>query len=198
MPSITPTMSEMRRELSVMPAIVATTLSTTPPPRTATSRAEDASCDAALALSAFWRTVDVICSIDAAVCCRLAACSSVRWLRSTLPVAICADAVPTDSTPPRTSETMRRRLSIIAPRARVSCAVSSRPREAIVRVRSPAATASATSTAARSGSVMARAITMPSAAATTTAATSIAIIWLRLVSYSARADWASATAPASL
>ena len=28
--------------------------------------------------------------MDAAVCCRLLACSSVRWLRSALPEAICA------------------------------------------------------------------------------------------------------------
>jgi len=34
--------------------------------------------------------VPVSSSIDAAVCCRLLACSSVRWLRSAFPVAICA------------------------------------------------------------------------------------------------------------
>jgi len=46
-----------------------------------------------LAFSAFCRTVLVSSSIDEAVCSKEEACSSVRWLRSALPEAICVDAV---------------------------------------------------------------------------------------------------------
>ena len=52
-----------------------------------TSVAAAASCEAERALSAFCVTVEVICSIEAAVCCRLLAVCSVRWLRSALPLA---------------------------------------------------------------------------------------------------------------
>jgi hypothetical protein len=44
---------------------------------------------ASRAASALWRTVLVICSTLEAVCCGLPAASSVRWLRSLPPLAIC-------------------------------------------------------------------------------------------------------------
>jgi hypothetical protein len=107
MPSIVPMMSAMRRELSLMPFIVSTTWPTTAPPWIATVDALCASWLAWRALSAFCRTVDPSCSIDAAVCSSALACSSVRWLRSWLPWAICALAVATLSALLRTLDTTR-------------------------------------------------------------------------------------------
>ncbi|MNV43160.1 hypothetical protein D3C71_1348660 [compost metagenome] len=71
-----------------MPAMVVTTWPTTTPPCEATSAAPAASWLACTAWSAFWRTVEVSSSIDAAVSSRLAACCSVRRDRSLLPAAI--------------------------------------------------------------------------------------------------------------
>ncbi len=102
MPSITPVMSAMRRELALISSIVATTCATTSPPRRATSPADAASWLACCAVSALWRTVAVSSSIDAAVSSRLPAVCSVRALRSWLPVAICALAVEMPSTTTRT------------------------------------------------------------------------------------------------
>lgn len=51
-------------------SMVDTTWSTTVRPSVATSVADRARSAAARAASAFWRTVAVICSIEAAVCCR--------------------------------------------------------------------------------------------------------------------------------
>ncbi|MDT4857544.1 hypothetical protein FQZ97_919720 [compost metagenome] len=105
MPSITPMMSAMRRELSLMPFMVSTTLPTTLPPSIATFEAFSASSLALLALSAVWRTVEPSCSIEAAVSCSEEACCSVRVDRSALPCAISPEATSTCSAVPRTSET---------------------------------------------------------------------------------------------
>ncbi|AIS30597.1 hypothetical protein BM44_279 [Burkholderia mallei NCTC 10247] len=82
MPSITPMMSAILPDAPSISCIVDTTSDTTVPPR-------DATLAAFVAMSFAWRaapadcvTVDVISSIDAAVCCRLAAADSVRRDRS--------------------------------------------------------------------------------------------------------------------
>ncbi|MNN73297.1 hypothetical protein D3C81_1894050 [compost metagenome] len=71
-----------------MPVMVDTTCCTTSPPCEATDAAPMASWLAWRADSAFWRTVEVSSSIEAAVSSRLAACCSVRRDRSLLPLAI--------------------------------------------------------------------------------------------------------------
>ncbi len=76
-------------------AIASTVWATTAPPRSATSRVLDARSLACLAFSAFFLTVAVISSIDAEVCSRLAACSSVRCDRSVVLVEISAEALLT-------------------------------------------------------------------------------------------------------
>ena len=91
-PSITEMMSTIFFELALIDAIVSTTWLTTAPPLTATCEAPAASWFACFAFSAFCFTVLVNSSIDEAVSSRLEACSSVRWLRSAFPVAICCDA----------------------------------------------------------------------------------------------------------
>ncbi|MNT85258.1 hypothetical protein D3C72_2253980 [compost metagenome] len=68
MPSMMVTMSAILRELSEMPCMVSTTCPTATPPRRATSMLLAANWLACRALSAFWRTVDVSCSMLAAVC----------------------------------------------------------------------------------------------------------------------------------
>ncbi|MNN10453.1 hypothetical protein D3C81_1233750 [compost metagenome] len=88
MPSMTLMMSAMRCEDCSMDVMVVTTWLTTSPPLAATSAAPRASWSAWRACSAFWRTVEVSSSIEAAVSSRLAACCSVRRERSLLPVAI--------------------------------------------------------------------------------------------------------------
>jgi hypothetical protein len=64
-----------------------------------------ASWSASRAFSAFWPTVEVSSSMEAAVSSMLEACSSVRDDRSALPEAICEEAVVTASAPSRTWET---------------------------------------------------------------------------------------------
>ncbi|WP_419187286.1 hypothetical protein, partial [Caldimonas tepidiphila] len=78
MPSITPMMSAILRELAVISSMLLTTWATTSPPRWAVPEAEVASCWAWRAESADWRTVPVSCSMELAVCCRLEAACSVR------------------------------------------------------------------------------------------------------------------------
>lgn len=94
--------------------------------------------------------------MDAAVCCRLLACSSVRWLRSALPLAICPDPVAMGSLLVRTCETIARSLSVMWVSDRSSRASSSRPLGEMETDRSPPATASARATASSSGRVMDR------------------------------------------
>lgn len=93
MPSITEMMSPMRRDEASIPPIVSTTFPTTPPPCPATREAPLANSLAWRACSAFWCTVEVSSSMDAAVSSKLAACCSVRRDKSPLPAAISVDAV---------------------------------------------------------------------------------------------------------
>ncbi len=104
--SITPVMSVIWRELALISCMVSTTCSTIWPPRLATSVAPVASWLAVRALSALWRTVALSSSMADAVSCRALACSSVRRLRSALPVAISLDPVEIESEASRTSVTM--------------------------------------------------------------------------------------------
>ncbi|MNN11562.1 hypothetical protein D3C81_1245250 [compost metagenome] len=83
--SITPVISATCDDDREMVSMVCTTSRTARPPSEATSDAFCASWLAWRALSAFWRTVEVSCSIDAAVCCSDAACWPVRTDRSALP-----------------------------------------------------------------------------------------------------------------
>ena len=78
--------------LSLMDSIAAMTWVTAVPPSWATWRALTASWFADWALSAVRFTLLVICSRPLAVSSRLAACSSVRLLRSWLPMAISPEA----------------------------------------------------------------------------------------------------------
>ena len=156
MPSITPMMSVILFELSVMPFIVATTCPTTSPPRAATVDAPSASSLARRAVSALSLTVAVSSSIDAAVCCRLLACSSVRWLRSALPLAICDEPMAMDSEALRTSPTMATRLSFMCLSAPSRVPISSWRSTTMVEPRSPAATVLATFTATAMPPVMER------------------------------------------
>ncbi|MNR16895.1 hypothetical protein D3C85_1335270 [compost metagenome] len=99
MPSMMVTMSAILRELSEMPCMVLTTCPTATPPRRATSMLLAANWLACRALSAFWRTVDVSCSMLAAVCCNEAAWPSVRPASSWLPRAMCTAACVVPSMP---------------------------------------------------------------------------------------------------
>jgi hypothetical protein len=110
--------------------------------------------------------------MDEAVICRADACCSVRWARSLLPAAICELADATCSALPRTSTTMLRSCSCMAPSARSSWPSSSGPPLAMALVRWPWATFSASWTALRSGATTARVMSQPMATPAT-AATSI-------------------------
>ena len=70
-------------------------MATTSPPRSATSRVPTADWFACWAFSAFFFTVAEICSIEAEVSSRLAACSSVRCDRSVVAEAISLEALVT-------------------------------------------------------------------------------------------------------
>ncbi len=160
-PSITPMMSTMRLELSLMPFIVSTTSPTTSPPLRATMLAPSASWLADRAFSAFWRTVEPSSSIDAAACCSAQACSSVRALRSSLPWEICEDAVATLSEFERTLPTTLTRLPCIAESAFSSSPISSRPATFTRVVRLPPAMARARPNASSTGRVILRLNQMP-------------------------------------
>ena len=114
MPSITPMMSAILWLLASMSRMVCTTCPTTPPACSATCVALRASWLACWALSAFWRTVEPSCSMEAAVCSSALAWLSVRPDRSWLPWAISLLAVATLSAPWRTSCTMCAMLSRMA------------------------------------------------------------------------------------
>ncbi len=181
MPSITPVMSAMRRELSEIALMVCTTPSTTSPPRTATFDAWLTRRSASLALLAFCCTVLVSSSIEAAVSSSEEACSSVRCDRSALPCAICDDADAMFSQPSRTSLTMRARLSFMALSAPIRSPVSSRVTTRISVVRSPAATWRAADTASPSGRTMPRVTSHPNSMPTATPAIARAIMMARTV-----------------
>ncbi len=109
--SMTLIMSTILREEALIDSIVCTTCPTTAPPLPATSDAAPASALAWRALSAFWRTAEVSCSIEDAVSSSELACSSVRDDRSRLPWAISLEAVWMVSVPERTWLTMPTSLS---------------------------------------------------------------------------------------
>ena len=183
MPSITPVMSAMRRELSEIALMVCTTPSTTSPPRNATAEACSTRRSAWLALLAFCCTVLVSSSIDAAVSSSEEACSSVRWDRSELPCAICEDAEAMLSQPSRTSRTMRARLSFISLSAPIRSPVSSRVATLMSVVRSPAATWRAAFTACCNGRTIPRVTSQPSNMPMATPSTASVIISARMRSY---------------
>src|SRR5581483_5254522 len=88
MSSMTPMMSAIFFDASLIPAMAATAWLTTEPPFSAWSRAARASWLACAALSAFCLTVVVISSMEEAVSSREADCSSVRRERLVLPAEI--------------------------------------------------------------------------------------------------------------
>ncbi len=116
MPSMTPMMSSMRFELSLMSRIVEITCSTMAPPSAAAALAADARSLALRAESEVCATVPVSCSIDAAVSWRLEAACSVRTDRSWLPPAISPEATEIESVTWRTLVTVWRSDAIISPR----------------------------------------------------------------------------------
>ena len=140
-------MSEILRDEALMSRMVSTTWPTTFPPCTAMVEALTASWLAVRALSAFCRTVEPSSSMDAAVCSSALACDSVRADRSLFPWAISALAVATPSEPWRTLDTTETSDLVMASSAVSSCATSSLPWVLMAWVRSPLATACATSTA---------------------------------------------------
>jgi hypothetical protein len=146
---------------------------------TAALLAAVASCVAWRAVSALLRTVAFICSMDAAVSCRLLACCSVRVDRSALPVAIWSLPVAMLSLPWRTSLTMRTRLSFMALSAPCNSPSSSRRLTEMTELRSPAATVRATFTASRIGPAIERVMSSASARAARTAAAPAPISRLR-------------------
>ena len=98
MPSMTPMMSPILRELSRISNMVAAEALTISPPRSAISEADWPRWLARLALSVFCWAVAVNCSMLAAVSSRLEACCSVRTDRSLFPAEISLAAVEIIST----------------------------------------------------------------------------------------------------
>ncbi len=137
MPSITPMMSAIFLDDELISSIVATTCETTVPPRRATCVAELASWLACAAASALWRTLPVSCDSELAVCCRLLAVCSVRWLRSWLPMAISVDAVDTSCVPERIEPIVLRISSCSVFSARSDTVVAAGPLVRMVVLRSP-------------------------------------------------------------
>ncbi|CAB3744708.1 hypothetical protein LMG1231_06127 [Achromobacter denitrificans] len=158
MPSITPTMSAMRDELPEMARMVSTTLDTASPPRRATAAEAATMRFASSAVSAFCLTVVASSSMLAAVSSRVAACSSVRLERSALPDEISCAPTLISSTPRRTADTVRTRLSCMLLSAASSTPISFLPRSATRRVRSPSAMRRKISPASSSGRRMMRRI----------------------------------------
>ncbi len=145
MPSITPMMSPILRDDVAISFMVSTTRLTATPPRPAAAEASVASWLATPAVSALERTLPVSCSIDAAVCCRLPACASVRWLRSALPLAISEEPVAIESLDRRTWPTTsasRPRMRCMA--ARMLVVSPARVRTSMARLPSAIALAMAT------------------------------------------------------
>ena len=151
MASIIPVISLIWRESWLMVSMVSTTWLTTWPPCSAVVEAWLAKWRAWPALSAFWDTVVVSCSMLAAVCSMEAACCSVRVARSTLPEAISWLPLAMRVPPRRTSLTVWPSLCCISCMARNSWLISLSPRTWIGRDRSAWAMASRLSTARASG-----------------------------------------------
>ena len=182
MPSMMPVISAILVELSLMSCIVSTTWPTTALPFCATDEAFAASALPCCALSAFCFTVDVSSSMLDAVSCSEAACCSVRWLRSILPVAISRAAPAMLVLLSRTRPTIVVSRSFISRKASSSLLVSSLPSTLIRVRRSPCDTVRATSIAKRSGRVTARVISTQPPIASATAIRLIAISRLRCFS----------------
>src|SRR5450830_1770739 len=161
MPSMTLMMSAILLDALSIASMVRITSPITSPPRTALSEALTAICLAWRALSEFCRTVAVSSSMAEAVSSSEPACCSVRADRSRLPAAISLEAVLMVSVPERTSATMRTRLSLISPRAVISCPTSSLEVALICTLRSPPAMVWATSMSLASEAPMRRASNRP-------------------------------------
>ncbi len=151
MPSITPMMSAILRELALISSMVETTPRTTSPPREARSAALAASALAWRAFSELLVTVEVICSMLAAVFSSDADCCSVRDDRSRLPLAISCAPVLTASELLRTWRTVCSRLARMRATADSSRPSSLRPPSFTCTDRSPSATRVSTPTASLSG-----------------------------------------------
>ena len=194
MSSITLMMSVIFCDWVLISCMVAITSRITLPPSLATLLASCASAVARWALSVLCCTVMVSCSIDAAVSCRLDACTSVRRARSSVPPAITTASWATVSVLARTSVITRTSWWFISRRAPSSSAVSSLPRTSICAVRSPPATVRASTTAWRSGREMERVMTQAIAAPASSAMAVAASIHQWMVSLMARAPANSAAA----
>jgi hypothetical protein len=155
---MTAMMSTILRELSLISPMVCTTCDTTVPPRLATEEADCTRSLACLALSVFWRTVEVNSSIEDAVCCKLEAWLSILADTSALPLAMSWVAALILSTLSRTSLTMWRRLSFISFRARNNWPTSFSGPTSKSLTRLPLATAWATEMALFKGAVTERVI----------------------------------------
>ncbi len=180
MPSITPMISDTVRDDELISRMVATTSVTTAPPWVATAEALSASWLAWRALSAFWRTIEVISSMLDAVSSSELACSSVRCDRSALPAAICLVAAPIDSEPWRTRRTVSVNAACMRARPSSRRPISSRRSMRTGCVRSPAAMRSNCASVAFSGPTMARSSSHAHPTDTTSASTMAAITRLRI------------------
>ena len=149
MPSIVPMISPILAEDAWIASIVLITWPITSPPRSATSALWPATSAAVRVLSAEWRTVAEISSIDEAVSSRFAAACSVRPDRSSEAAAISLLALTIDSELPRTRETMLRSECCMSRSLSIRPAASSRPQGRGEVVRSPAVIASKCSCTSR-------------------------------------------------
>ena len=140
MPSMTLTMSEIRRDESEISPIVSTIRSTCLLPSLATSDAARAKELAESAARAFRRTPLAISAIEAPAIWSELACSSVLAERSMLPCAISDEADITDSDELCIAVMARRMRLVIKASERSISPVSLRASDSMLTVRSPSAT----------------------------------------------------------
>jgi hypothetical protein len=146
------------------------------------------------AVSALARTLTVSSSIEAAVCCRLLACASVRWLRSALPLAIWTEPVAIESLDWRTWPTTSARRSRMRCMAATMLVVSPvRVRTCTPRLPSAMALAMATTSPGSAPSWRTRPRVITTAISTATAAARPATTTVMVIATwpSARAAWPS-------
>ena len=175
MPSMMPTISEIRDVLCTMPCMAWTASPTTSPPRRATSVAWPAFWSASKALDAFCFTVDASCAMLAAASSSEAAWRCVCADRSALPSAISAAECSALSMPWCTSRVMLTRLLRITSSENFSAPISSRRLAGGSGVlRLPAAICRVKSVAVTSRPVMERAKPHPEAKISATPAASSA------------------------
>ncbi len=137
MPSMRAMISLIRADASLISCMVVSTSPMAPWPRRTTSTADRTSWPAWSVAPAVPRTVSVICSMEAEVCCRLAADCSVRAARSWLPRAMSSAAVLTPTALSRTDCRVVSMRPMKASNSRASSPISS-PRGLSTRaVRSP-------------------------------------------------------------